>query len=76
MALAALGPGAADQDRGQFFPGGDAEGLMGQQILGDGAEVGVVRTHHDGNAELRRLQRIVSPGGIRLPPTKATEASE
>ena len=41
---------------------GDAEGLVGEQILGDGAEVGVVRAHDDGNAELGRLERIVPAG--------------
>ena len=36
---------------------------MRQQVLGDGAEVGIVRAHHDWNAELGRLQRVVSSGG-------------
>ncbi len=35
---------------------------MRNQIFGDGAEVGVVRSHHDGNPELRRFQRVVAAG--------------
>ena len=30
------------------------------QAVGDGGEVGVMRAHHDGHAELRRLERIVA----------------
>ncbi len=33
---------------------------MRQQVLSNGAEVRVVRSHHDGHAKLRRLQRVVS----------------
>jgi hypothetical protein len=51
------------QDPGQFLFGGDADGLARQQVAGNSAEVGVVRTHDDGNAKLCRFQRIVSTGG-------------
>ncbi len=51
-----------NQGRGQFVFGGDAEGVVGQQVVGDGAEVGVVGAHDDGNAELGGFQRIVASG--------------
>jgi len=65
-----------DQRFGKVFFGGDADGVVRQKIVDDGAEVCVVGAHDDGHAELRRLQRIVSAGGMRLPPTKAAAASE
>ncbi len=63
MALAAESSSRSAKIAGQIFFGGDADGLVGEQILGDGAEVGVVGTHDDGNAKLRRFQRIVPSGG-------------
>ena len=40
----------------------NANGIVCDQIFGNSAEVGIVRTHHNGNAKLRRLQRIVTAG--------------
>ena len=51
-----------DKGRGQIFPSRDAQRIGFAQAVGDGGEVGVVRSHHDGHAELRRLQRIVPAG--------------
>ena len=51
-----------DQHLRQLFSRRDADGVVRAQVLGDGAEVGVMRAHHDGHAELRRLERIVSAG--------------
>ena len=36
---------------------------MGKQVLRDGPEVEVAGPHHNGHAELRRLQGVVSAGG-------------
>ncbi len=52
-----------DQGCGEVFFCRDAEGVVRQQVFGDGAEVGVVGAHDDGDAELCRLKRIVSSGG-------------
>ena len=57
----------AGERLGQLCASGDVEGLVGQEIFRDGAEIGVVGTHDDGDAELRRLQRIVSAGGNQAP---------
>ena len=47
---------------GQFFVWSDADGVVRAKIVGDGAEIRVVRTHDDGHAELSRLQRVVAAG--------------
>ena len=54
----------------------DAERVGRQQVFSDGAEVRVVRAHHNGNAELRGLQRIVSARRSDAAADKATAASE
>ena len=51
-----------DENPGEFFFGRNPDGVVRAQVFGDGAEVGVVRSHHDGHAELCRLQRIVAAG--------------
>ena len=59
-----LGSSANEQDGGgQFVFRGDAEGMMCEEIFGDGAEVGIVGAHDDGHAELRRLEGVVAAGG-------------
>ena len=44
-----------DQYLREFLLGRDADGVVGTKIIGDGAEVYIVRTHHDRHSELRRL---------------------
>jgi len=48
---------------GQLIRRGDAEGVVGQEIFCNGAEVGVVWAHDDRDAELGGLERVVSAGG-------------
>ena len=50
-----------NQNRSKLFFGSDAERLMGAQILGDGAKIGVVGANDDGDAKLGGLQRIMPP---------------
>ena len=40
---------------------------MSQEIVGDGAEVGVVRAHDDGHGKLRGLEGVVATGGDKAP---------
>ena len=49
-----------DQDPGQVLLLGNADGFLRNEVFGDGAEVGEMGAHDNGDAELRRLQGVVA----------------